>query len=57
MKYAPSFLTVVCYDFKMLLAEEKQKLIAINSLKYLVETGEIVIYGYVIMNNNRRKFY
>jgi hypothetical protein len=33
----------------MLLAEEKYKLIVINSLKYLVQTGEIVIYGYVIM--------
>lgn len=48
----PSFLTVVCYDFKMVLAEEKHKLIVINSMKYLVEKHEIVIYGYVIMSNH-----
>jgi putative transposase len=52
MEHVPSFLTAVCYDFKMLLVEEKQKLIVINSLKYLVETSEIVIYGYVIMSNH-----
>jgi putative transposase len=52
MKHIPSFLTAVCYDFKMLLAEEKYKLIVINSLKYLVQTGEIIIYGYVIMRNH-----
>jgi putative transposase len=52
MKYVPSYLTAVCYDFKMLLAEEKHKLIVINSLKYLVDEGEIVIYGYVIMANH-----
>jgi hypothetical protein len=28
MKHLPSFLTAVCYDFKMLLVEEKYKLIA-----------------------------
>ncbi len=47
MNYAPSYLTAVCFDFKMLLADEKNKLIVINSLKYLAENGEIVIYGYV----------
>jgi putative transposase len=52
MKYLPSFLTAVCYDFKVLLAEEKFKMIVINSLKYLVESKEIVIYGYVIMDNH-----
>jgi putative transposase len=52
MKLLPSFLTAVCYDFKMLLEEEKYKLIVINSLKYIVHTGEIVIYGYVIMGNH-----
>jgi putative transposase len=52
MKHVPSFLTAVCYDFKMLLKEEKYKLIVINSLKYLVESGEIIIYGYVIMDNH-----
>lgn len=52
MKYVPSFLTAVCYDFKMLLAEEKHKLIVINSLKYLVDSGQIVTYSYVIMDNH-----
>jgi putative transposase len=52
MKHLPSFLTAVCYDFKMLLANEKNKLIVINSLKYLVEAGEIVINGYIIMDNH-----
>jgi putative transposase len=52
MKYLPSYLTAVCYDFKMLLEEEKQKLIVINSLKYLVDSEQIIIYGYVIMNNH-----
>ncbi len=52
MNYAPSYLTAVCFDFKMLLADEKNKLIVINSLKYLAENGEIVIYGYVIMDNH-----
>lgn len=36
----------------MLLKEEKFKMIVINSLKYLVESKEIVIYGYVIMDNH-----
>jgi putative transposase len=52
MKHVPSFLTAVCYDFKMLLVEEKQKLIVINSLKYLVDNQQIVIYGYVIMGSH-----
>jgi putative transposase len=52
MKQLPSFLTAVCFDFKMLLVEEKYKLIVINSLKYFVESEEIVIYGYVIMRNH-----
>jgi putative transposase len=52
MKHLPSYLTAVSYDFKMLLEDEKHKLIVINSLKYLVDIGEIVIYGYVIMDNH-----
>ncbi len=52
MKYVPSFLTAVCYDFKMLLAEEKRKMIVLNSLKFLVENKDIIIHGYVIMDNH-----
>jgi hypothetical protein len=49
MKHLPSFHTAVCYDFKMLIAEEKHKMILINSLKFLVDNKEIIIHGYVIM--------
>ncbi|MES2798234.1 MAG: transposase [Bacteroidota bacterium] len=52
MKHLPSYLTAVCYDFKMLLADEQHKIVVINSLKYLVDAEQIIIYGYVIMSNH-----
>ncbi len=49
MKNLPSYVTAVCYDFKMLLSTEAFKIVVKNSLKYWVEKNELVIYGYVIM--------
>ncbi|MEP7079958.1 MAG: transposase [Ginsengibacter sp.] len=43
------FYTDSIFQHKSLLKDDKTKLIIIESLQYLVRSGKIVIYGYVIM--------
>ena len=48
----PEFITVTCLEWKHLLAEESNKDIIVNSLRFLSKEQRAVIYGFVIMNNH-----
>ena len=50
--YHPRFFTATILEWKHLLKDDDYKVIVINSLKFLVDEGSIVIYGYVIMPNH-----
>ena len=46
------FYTDTIIGFSNLLADDNLKMIIINSWKYMIEKGDIEIYGYVIMPNH-----
>ena len=48
----PQFFTATILEWKHLLANDTYKDIIISSLKFLVNDGRVIIYGFVIMPNH-----
>ncbi len=48
----PQFFTATILEWKHLLADDFMKNIVIESLKFLVKDGRVVVYGFVIMPNH-----
>ena len=48
----PEFITVTCLDWKFLLSGDHRKFIIANSLRFLVDNGRVIVYGFVIMTNH-----
>ena len=48
----PEFYTATILEWKFLLSEEKNKIIIISSLQYLVRNNKIKLYAFVIMSNH-----
>ncbi len=48
----PHFFTATCLEWKPLLNQDKYKDIIIDSLRFLVNEGRIILYGFVIMPNH-----
>jgi putative transposase len=46
------FYTATITKWRNLLESEKYKLLILSSLQYLVKSGKIAVYGYVIMPNH-----
>ena len=48
----PQFFTATCLQWKKLLSPDKYKDIIVESLRFLVGNGRILLYGFVIMPNH-----
>lgn len=48
----PQFLTATCLEWKKPLAPNRYKDILVESLRFLVGNGRILLYGFVIMPNH-----
>lgn len=48
----PCFFTATNLEWKKLLQPDKYKDIIIDSMRFLVEDGRVIIYGFVIMRNH-----
>jgi len=51
-KEYPEFITVTCLEWKAILKEDAYKDQVIDSLRFLVREGRVVIYAFVIMDNH-----
>ena len=52
IKQHPEFITVTCLEWKMVLQNDANKDVVIDSLRFLVREERVIIYGFVIMNNH-----
>ncbi len=48
----PQFFTATIQEWKHLLKEDKYKNIIVDTLKFLVKEGNVIINGFVIMRND-----
>jgi putative transposase len=48
----PQFFTATCLEWKKLLLPDKYKAIIVESLRFLVNSDRILLYGFVIMQNH-----
>ena len=48
----PHFFTATNLEWKKLLQTDKYKDVIIDSMKFLVKDGRVIIYGFVIMPNH-----
>ena len=51
-QYWPQFYTATIYKWQHLLADDKHKVIIINSLKFLIAEKRIELKAFVIMSNH-----
>jgi len=52
MFHGVEFFTATCLSWQPLLAPDDRKKILIESLKFMVDRGQIWVYGFVIMPNH-----
>jgi REP element-mobilizing transposase RayT len=50
--YKPEFLTCAIHEWKHLLVDTEMKKVILNSFKWLVNEGRVIIYCFVIMPNH-----
>jgi len=48
----PQFFTATILEWKYLLEDDRLKEIIVDSLKFLVDDGRVIVYGFVIMPNH-----
>ena len=48
----PQFFTATILEWKRLLQPDKYKAIIVESLRFLVTTNRVIVYGFVIMSNH-----
>ena len=48
----PEFVTATCLEWKFLLEDDAHKDVVVDSLKFMVEDGRLLVFGFVIMANH-----
>jgi putative transposase len=48
----PEFITVTCLEWRPILEQDREKDIIVESMRFLVKSGRVSIFGFVIMRNH-----